>query len=922
MSSLVWALSPTSAQIEQFKQLPPEQQRQLAKSYGIELPSAVTATKAIEEPIAPAIEPRTTLSEPEEIEPKNSSSSQTANKHTDEQEKKTQLKRFGYELFAGAPTTFAQVANVPVPSNYTLGPGDTLKVQLFGKISDQFELQIDRDGHVDFPELGPIYLAGQTFSEARQTLHAHVKEQIIGGRISISMGELRSIQVFVLGDAFTPGLYTISALSNISHALYQSGGIANTGSLRHIQLKRSGAVVAELDLYDLLLKGDTSHDARLMPGDVIFIPPSRGAVAVDGEVRRPAIYEIKQGETIADAVRMAGGLLPDAYPKKSVLTGYDDKKIKQVTSLDLTQPDSLQKPLASGDYIKVRTAKESVENGVLLLGAVAHPGFYAHNKGMRVSELLPSIEESLLSETDLDYALVVTERSLNRGIRVRQFNLGKALTAPGSSHDLILGNKDKVIIFNRLGVIAAQEEPKADELLHLANATPAQHRALWADAIQPTVSLTSSMKRLDLTGNIDEHSPDKQDLIFANRKKEVVFNHLGDMAEQEPIKSEDLLGLHNATPAQRRNLLAKAKRFNRSELLKPLIQRLKSQAKSGELAQIVMLTGAVKEPGIYPLAQGATLTELVAAAGGLTEFADITKAEISRTKIIEGESADYMHFSANLAKAQQNSAQDPALHPKDIINVMTVPAWRDNPVITVKGEVKHPGTYTLKRGETIMDVLARVGGLTNFADLNGVVFTRESIRQRQKEQLSKLVQQLRKQLASLSLRTNKGSHAAPLADYETMQKLIADMSAVEPVGRLVIDMPAIVSGNSNYNVQLEHGDALYVPPKRNSINVIGEVQLEGTHFYSSKLDLKEYLTKSGGIKAQADDKRIYIVKASGDVIIPHSYIPFVSANAKLEPGDTVVVPLNLEYMDGLTLWSTATGILYNTAVALAAIGSL
>lgn len=955
LSSFSWAVSPTPAQIEQFKRLPPEQQQQLAKSYGVTLPT-VTKTVTVPQPSQPAVEPRPVTEAPA---PKTAKSTNVVADKKDEQVQETKLKRFGYDLFAATPTTFAQVANVPVPSNYTLGPGDTLKVQFFGKTSDQFELQIDRDGNVDFPELGPISLAGQTFSEARETLTTRVKEQIIGVRTSITMGELRSIQVFVLGDAYTPGLYTISALSNISHALYQSGGIATTGSLRHIQLKRSGKVVAELDLYDLLLKGDTTNDARLLPGDVVFIPPTKGAVAVDGEVRRPAIYEIKQGETVGDAIRMAGGMLPDAFPKQSLLTGYDEEKIKQVTSLDLTKASSLKKTVATGDYIEVRSAKETVENGVLLVGAIAHPGFYAFKEGMRVSNLLPSVESSLLPGTDLDYALIVTEHTFKSEISVRQFNLGKALANPGTEQDLQLGNKDKIVVFNRLGVVSEKESARAEGLLRLNNATPAQRRGILTAAknfsrselLNPIIRRLRAQAKsgeladvVSVTGTVKDSG--QYPLISGARISDLIAATGGLQVDTElefallistDVETGDISVtqidlnkvIESPNSAENRELtrldnlmVFNRKSLNKTDMLAGVVAQLRKQAQPGEFAKVVTLTGAVKDPGTYPLTEGAKLTDLITAAGGMIESADVTKAEISRTKVIEGESADYIHFSASLADAQKNADQNPILHARDIVNVMTVPEWRDNPVITVRGEVKYPGTYTIKRGETILDVLARVGGFTQFADIDGVIFTRDSIRHRQKEQLDKLGQQLRKQLASLSLRTNKGTNSAPLADYETMQKLIADMSAVEPVGRLVIDMPAIVSGDNDYNIALENGDALYVPPRRSSVNVIGEVQLEGTHFYKSNLDMKDYLARSGGMKAQADDGRVYIIKANGEVVIPSSYIPFIAANANMEPGDTIVVPLNVEYMDGLTLWSSVTQILYNTAVAAAAIGSL
>ncbi|MBL8270588.1 polysaccharide biosynthesis/export family protein, partial [Steroidobacter sp.] len=216
------------------------------------------------------------------------------------------LKPFGYDLFAGAPSTFAPVTDVPVSSEYVVGPGDRLQVQLIGNTKGRYELVVGRDGRISFPELGPIAVGGQRYDDVRNTLEKQVSEQLINTQVSVSMGELRSIRIFVLGDAETPGSYTVSGLSTITNALFVSGGVKPIGSLRNIQLKRAGRTVTTLDLYDLLLKGDTTADARLLPGDVIFIPPVGATVGIAGEVRRPAIYELKQETSAADLLQLAG----------------------------------------------------------------------------------------------------------------------------------------------------------------------------------------------------------------------------------------------------------------------------------------------------------------------------------------------------------------------------------------------------------------------------------------------------------------------------------------------------------------------------------------------------------------------------------------------------------------------------------------
>ena len=213
------------------------------------------------------------------------------------------------------PSTFAPVSDIQVPVDYIVGPGDTLDIQLYGNEPADYELTVERDGRINFPKLGPIMVSGMTFDEARETIEQRVAKQLIGSHVSVTMGDLRSIRVFVLGEAEKPGSYTVSGLSTMTNALFVSGGVKKIGSLRNIELKRDGRLVSTLDLYDLLLRGDNSGDRQLLPGDVIFIPPIGNTVSVYGAVRRPAIYELKTERTVEQAIELAGGLLPDADAK-------------------------------------------------------------------------------------------------------------------------------------------------------------------------------------------------------------------------------------------------------------------------------------------------------------------------------------------------------------------------------------------------------------------------------------------------------------------------------------------------------------------------------------------------------------------------------------------------------------------------------
>ena len=224
------------------------------------------------------------------------------------------IEPFGYNLFAGVPSTFAPATDIPVPPNYIVGPGDTVVLQMYGQRNTRYELAVSREGVMQFPEIGPLNVSGLSFEEMRQLVQQTVANTLIGQEVTVSMGALRSIQIFVLGEAYQPGIYTVSSLATVTNALFFSGGVSELGSLRNIQLIRDGQVITEMDLYDLLISGDTSADARLQPNDVIFIPTVGRTVGISGQVRRPAIFELDGEDTIGDVLALAGGVMPTAFP--------------------------------------------------------------------------------------------------------------------------------------------------------------------------------------------------------------------------------------------------------------------------------------------------------------------------------------------------------------------------------------------------------------------------------------------------------------------------------------------------------------------------------------------------------------------------------------------------------------------------------
>ena len=298
------------------------------------------------------------------------------------------LPMYGYNLFNEAPDTFAPVENIPVTPDYLIGPGDEIVIKGWGQIDINVRAVVNRDGEINLPKVGTINVAGIRYQELQGYLKNAIGRVFRNFNLDVTLGKLRSVQVFVVGQARQPGVYTVSSLSTLVNTLFASGGPSTKGSLRHIQVKRSGEIVTELDMYDLLLKGDKTKDVSLLPGDVIYIPPVGQLVAISGSVNSPAIYELKDDKTtLADLLNLAGGLTSVAEGDKVRVERIADRDMRKVEEFPLNQA-GLERVLKDGDLVQVDSIRGRFDNAVTLRGNVASPGRYPWKDGMRVSDLI------------------------------------------------------------------------------------------------------------------------------------------------------------------------------------------------------------------------------------------------------------------------------------------------------------------------------------------------------------------------------------------------------------------------------------------------------------------------------------------------------------------------------------------------------
>jgi polysaccharide export outer membrane protein len=728
------------------------------------------------------------------------------------------LTPFGYDMFRDLALTFFPATDVPVPADYTVGPGDEVRIQLYGKQNSVQNFLVSREGEINVPEIGPVVVAGLRFTELRELIAERVAEEMIGVSASVTLGQVRGIRVFVLGDVERPGSYLVTGLSTMMNALFVGGGVSESGSLRNVQLKRGGRTIQALDVYDLLLRGDSSRDARLQSNDVLFVPPRGPTVAVAGEVQRPAIYELDGEGTIDEILKLAGGLTATAYAGSVRVERVDTAGGRAVHTLDVGTPAGRTAAVRNGDRVTVATLPEDVlTEHVTLAGHVQRPGPYEWRRGMRLSDFVRSVND-LKPDADRRYVLIQRHSDLTGPVQVFSANLEAALAQPGGPDDPLLQSLDEVTVFDR--------------------------------------------------GS------------------------------------------------------------GRVSVIAPVLRRLRQQATFGSPAREVEIGGMVHAPGTYPLEDGMRVSDLIRAGGDLNESAYGLSAEVTRYQIDSGTRRVIDLQEVDLAAVLAGDpGADIELAPFDQISIRQVSQWRRKGSVTLTGEVQFPGTYAIEPGEKLSSVLARAGGMTPLAFPQGSVFLRDDLKEREREQINRLVTRLETDLATMMLRAGQAAAIqgvrAPDQSIAVGQSILGQLRKAEPLGRLVIDLPGLLAGDAALDVALRDGDRLLVPEVKQEVMVLGEVQYATSHLLKAGLKRDDYVSASGGTTVNADEDRIYVVRANGSVVGGNGSHWFShGTNVEIAPGDAIVVPLDVDRVPALALWQSSTSIIYNLAVAVAAISGL
>lgn len=676
---------------------------------------------------------------------------------------------YGTQLFSDRLATYGPIDNAPAPADLLLSAGDQLRIRTWGQVNFNASLAVSRAGEIYLPKVGPVHVTGLTLAQAQDHLQQALERIYRNFELSLDLGAIHSIQIYVAGEARRPGEYTVSALSTLVDAVFASGGPSNAGSMRHIELKRNGKVVTDFDLYALLVNGDKSGDAQLQPGDVLYIPPAGPQVALIGSVRQPAIYELRGQESLGAALTAAGGRTAMAGGVRiSVdrIERTEDHAQRRAFELT-TDAQGLNATLADGDIVRIDPIESAYRDTVTLRGSVANPGRYRWHPGMRLSELLPDRDALLM-----------------RGYWWQR---------------------------TQLGFPAPEFVPAPDQPL------PPQQRGS-----DPACSAGESPA-----------------------------------GSQAGSSTQPAAGGFTTAAADERQPGAPGTQEEPAAMLSPALQTNWDYAVIERLDPATMTTSLIS-------------------------------------------------FDLGKLALHHDPSQDRELMAGDVVTIFSQdqvhpPVDQRTKYVQLDGEVVNAGVYSARPGETLRSLVMRAGGLTAKAYLYGTEFTRKSTQaieqQRMNEYADRLEQNMERSAPLPGSQDNEAPGATafnnPAATIN--RALVARLRQLRARGRIVLDLaPDSHSADDLPAIPLEDGDKLVIPAIPSTIQVIGAVFNQNAFLYHRGARAGEYLRYAGGPTREADRGQTFILRADGSVFSRgEKQSIFASGsldNARLYPGDTIVVP--------------------------------
>ncbi len=559
---------------------------------------------------------------------------------------------YGAGLFRNVPSTFAPLNLAPVPLDYILGPGDELRVRVWGQVNFQVNLRVDRSGEIFLPQIGPVHVGGLPVSALQSKLHDAISQAYHNFNLTADVGQTRAIQVYVTGEARRPGVYTVSSLSTLVNALFVSGGPSIQGSMRTIELRRGDQVITEFDLYNLIAHGDKSKDVKLLPGDVIYIPSVGPQVALTGSVRNPGIYELRSQESLADLLADAGGVSSVAANARISIERIDDHRYRGAMEV-ADDSTGLATALADGDLIRIFSIVPEYRKTVILRGNTANPGRFAWRPGMRISDLIPD-KESLITRN-------YWWRRVQLGFSAQEFEPMPSLAdmrqpignSPVTVHPLSLASRDR----SDQPALEQSQQPNPDDPYGFD-----QNPDVGAPQRGPSrSSFTPPRQRIGVTSiaatqpsRFARAVPSEQRTSIQLLAPEIDWNYAAiERLDPQTLKTTvipfdlgELVLDHDASQDLRLQPGDVVTIFSDADIQLPLQQQTK----------LVRLEGEFVHAGTYTAEPGETLRHLVQRAGGLTPDAYLYGSEFTRQSAREVQQARIDEYVQNLSMRMQRGA--------------------------------------------------------------------------------------------------------------------------------------------------------------------------------------------------------------------------------------------------------------------------
>jgi polysaccharide biosynthesis/export protein len=805
----------------------------------------------------------------------------------------TFLRQFGYNQFLSKKSAknFIGVVN----QDYTLGIGDILVITLRGQQNENFRVTVDREGKIILPDFNPISVVGLTVIDVTRILEKKAKEKYIKNEVYLSLEKLRAISVYVSGEVNFPGKIEITNLSSVLDALIEAHGVKKTGTLRHIQLIRNGSV-KYIDLYGVFLGINANIDEILQDNDKIIVPPVQNVVAISDNAKRPGIYELfNEHITPQDIFTFSGGTVRPAGNRFIVIhqenSGTDHIQEYNNIAKAVIKPN---------DVIRILPSYDNKTGGVYLEGQVRVPGIRSYSSHPTVRSLIGGVESFGLEPYTL-FGVISTTDPLTYSQNFKSVNLARILEG---KEDYKLHQGDSLIILGKehinfltskevQQVLAGKQSPSFDES-KLAN--PEEKGKLDSNQYQDISNKQGGLVKGDSLGD-----------ILANQEK--VSNHsCKGLDELAFIVSGERLGRFAAavfsTTDWEKGSVSKQMQcpdlYNKHPKLLPFI-----------LDHVVAVRGEVNRPGVYPITKSGNLHSLLALAGYLSREADRSNIEV--TRFIWDQKSKRAYTERHLRTFGESSQI--TVFPGDGIRVGAIQTDRDDGPVLLAGEFKKPGWYDIRRGEKILDIIQRAGGVSEYAYPYGSIFTRESIKNVEKEGQKRLSHELELGLASNLLTRKEGAERSA----EVLKMLLDDIKQQKTLGRVVIEAdPAILAIKPEVNILLEPFDRFYMPKKASQVTIMGEVLNPSTLQFRSGLTIKDYIRSAGGFQRGADERRIFVVLPNGEAKPMHTSF-WSYKDLHIPPGSTVVVPKDISPFNFLTFARDVTPVLSNLAVSAASL---